>query len=308
MKKQTKKPSKAALLPEAIAPKEVIANCDHQIAERIMPIRGVQVMLDCDLAKLYGVEVKQLNRQVKRNSERFPSDFMFQLSEEESKILKCQFGTSSWGGARYRPYAFTENGIAMLSGVLRSPTAISANIRIMRAFVAMRHALMSSAGVLQRLGTVEVKLIETDKRLDTVFDALDRVRLLPSGIIPAGTEFDSIRQVSRLVESAKSEIVIIDPYADATILDVLSVKGAGVTVRLVCRNRGKPTVSEIAKFNRQYKGLTVSYSDDFHDRFVIIDNAELHNFGSSVNSLVRRVSTYSTRSAKEIKKLLALLP
>ena len=181
MKKQTKKPSKTALLPEAIASKEVVTNCDLQIAERIIPIRGVQVMLDCDLAKLYGVEVKQLNRQVKRNRERFPSDFMFQLSEEESKILKCQFGTSSWGGARYRPYAFTENGIAMLSGVLRSPTAISANIRIMRAFVAMRHALMSSAGVLQRLGTVEVKLIETDKRLDTVFDALDRGRLLPSG-------------------------------------------------------------------------------------------------------------------------------
>ena len=308
MKKQTKKPSKTALLPEAIATKEVVTICDHQIAERIIPIRGVQVMLDCDLAKLYGVEVKQLNRQVKRNRERFPSDFMFQLSEEESKILKCQFGTSSWGGARYRPYAFTENGIAMLSGVLRSPTAISANIRIMRAFVAMRHALMSSAGVLQRLGTVEVKLIETDKRLDTVFDALDRGRLLPSGIIPAGTEYDSQRQVSRLVESAKSEIVIIDPYADATILDVLTVKGANVTVRLVCKNRGKPTTSEIAKFNKQYKGLTVSYSDDFHDRFVIIDNAELHNFGSSVNSLGRRVSTYSTRDAKEIKKLLSQLP
>ena len=214
MKKQTKKPSKTALEPETIATKNMVAKCDLKIAERIMPIRGVQVMLDCDLAKLYGVEVKQLNRQVKRNSERFPSDFMFQLSEKESKILKCQFGTSSWGGARYRPYAFTENGIAMLSGVLRSPTAIAANIRIMRAFVAMRHALMSSAGVLQRLGTVEVKLIETDKRLDTVFDALDRGRLLPSGIIPANTEFDSIRQVSRLVESAKSEIVIINPQRE----------------------------------------------------------------------------------------------
>ena len=196
----------------------------------------------------------------------------------------------------------------MLSSVLKSKAAIEMNIAIMRAFVAMRHALMSSAGVLQRLGTVEVKLIETDKRLDTVFDALDRGRLLPSGIIPAGTEFDSHRQVSRLIESAKSEIVIIDPYADATILDVLSGKGSGVTVRLVCKNRGKPTASEIAKFNKQYKGLTVSYSDDFHDRFVIIDNAELHNFGSSVNSLGRRVSTYSTRDAKEIKKLLSQLP
>ena len=110
------------------------------------------------------------------------------------------------------------------------------------------------------------------------------------------------------MENAKSEIVVIDPYADATILDVLSVKKAGVAVRLICKNRGKPTQTEIAKFNRQYKGLTVSYSDDFHDRFVIIDNAELHNFGSSVNSLGRRVSTYSTHDAKELKKILAQLP
>ena len=309
MKKQTRKPSKTALLPEAIATKEVVANCDHQIAGRIRLIRGIQVMLDWDIAELYGVETRTLNQAVKRNIERFPRNFRFQLTKEELSelITNCDKSDQKrhYPGT---PAAFTEQGIAMLSAVLRSPTAIKVSIKIMETFVAMRHALMSSAGVLQRLGTVEVKLIETDKRLDTVFDALDRGRLLPSGIIPAGTEFDSQRQVSRLVESAKSEIVIIDPYADATILDVLSGKGAGVAVRLVCKNRGKPTASEIAKFNKQYKGLTVSYSDDFHDRFVIIDNAELHNFGSSVNSLGRRVSTYSTRDTKEIKKLLSLLP
>ena len=309
MKKQTRKLSKTALLPEAIATKEVVANCDHQIAGRIRLIRGIQVMLDWDIAELYGVETRTLNQAVKRNIERFPRNFRFQLTKEELSelITNCDKSDQKrhYPGT---PAAFTEQGIAMLSAVLRSPTAIKVSIKIMETFVAMRHALMSSAGVLQRLGTVEVKLIETDKRLDTVFDALDRGRLLPSGIIPAGTEFDSQRQVSRLVESAKSEIVIIDPYADATILDVLTVKGANVAVRLVCKNRGKPTASEIAKFNKQYKGLTVSYSDDFHDRFVIIDNAELHNFGSSVNSLGRRVSTYSTRDTKEIKKLLAHLP
>ena len=205
-------------------------------------------------------------------------------------------------------YAFTEQGVAMLSAVLRSEVAIAVSIRIMDAFVAMRHFVSDHAGLVQRVGAIELKQLETDKRLDTVFDALDRGRLLPSGIIPANTEFDSIRQVSRLVESAKSEIVVIDPYADATILDVLSGKKVGVTVRLVCKNRGKPTASEIAKFNRQYKGLTVSYSDDFHDRFVIIDNAELHNFGSSVNCLGRRLTTYTTRDVKEIRKILAQLP
>ena len=311
MKKQPRKSSKTALLPEAIAPKEVVANCDHQIAGRIITVRGRQVVLDSVLADLYQVPTMVFNQSVKRNAERFPPEFRFQLTKEEFDRLTSQFVISKnqgRGGRRHLPYVFTEQGVAMLSGVLRSKVAVQTSIGLMKAFVSMRHMLMSGAGVLQRLGSVERKQLETDKRLDTVFDALGRVRLLPSGIIPAGTEYDSIRQVSRLVESAKSEIVVIDPYADATILDVLSGKGAGVSVRLVCRDRGKPTVSEIAKFNKQYKGLTVSYSDDFHDRFVIIDNAELHNFGSSVNSLGRRVSTYSTRDAKEIKKLLSLLP
>ena len=200
----------------------------------------------------------------------------------------------------------------MLSSVLKSKTAIEMNIAIMRAFVQMRKVFLAHQDILAKVDALQkshiLDQLKNEERFSTIFDALDRGRLLPNGIIPAGTEYDSQRQVTRLVESAKSEIVIIDPYADATILDVLTGKGANVAVRLVCKNRGKPTVSEIAKFNKQYKGLTVSYSDDFHDRFVIIDNAELHNFGSSVNSLGQRVTTYSTRDAKEIKKLLALLP
>ena len=279
-----------------------------EIQRRIMPVRGVQVMLDRDLAELYNVETKQLKRQVKRNIRRFPSDFMVELSERDMKSLRCQIGTSNRGGDRYGAYAFTEQGIAMLSSILRSERAIDVNINIMRAFVALRRFVTDHAGLVLRVGAIELKQLETDKRIDTVFDALDRGYLLPNGILPAGSEYDSLRYVSRLVESAKSEILIIDPYSDVTILDVLAKKRPGVTVRLVCKDRGQPTPTEIAKFNRQYKGLTVSYSDDFHDRFVVVDNAELHNFGSSVNCLGRRVSTYSTRDAKEIKKLLALLP
>ena len=278
------------------------------IRNRILTIRGVQVMLDRDLAELYNVETKQLKRQVKRNIRRFPSDFMIELSERDMKSLRCQFGTSNRGGDRYGAYAFTEQGIAMLSSILRSERAIDVNICIMRAFVAIRRLVSDHAGLVQRVGAIELKQLETDKRIDTVFDALDRGYLLPNGILPAGSEYDSLRYVSRLVESAKSEIVIIDPYSDATTLDVLAGKRAGVTVRLVCKNRGKPTASEIAKFNRQYKGLTVSYSDDFHDRFILIDNAELHNLGSSVNCLGRRLTTYTTRDAKEIRKILAQLP
>ena len=294
---------------------EVVTDCDR-ITAMIRQVCGIQVMLDRDLAKLYGITTGNLNKAVKRNLARFPSDFMVRLSPSDVKGLIFQNGTSNAktgrGGSRHLPYAFTEQGVAMLSSVLKSQTAIEMNIAIMRAFVQMRKVLLAHQDVLAKVDALQKSHIldqsKNEERFSTIFDALGRGRLLPSGIIPANTEFDSIRQVSRLVESAKSEIVVIDPYADATILDVLSAKKAGVTVRLVCKNRGKPTATEIAKFNRQYKGLTVSYSDEFHDRFVIIDNAELHNLGSSVNCLGRRLTTYTTRDAKEIKKILAQLP
>ena len=278
-----------------------------EIRQRIRTVRGVQVMLDRDLAELYSVETKQLKRQVKRNIRRFPSDFMIELSEGDIKSLRCQFGTSNRGGDRYGAYAFTEQGIAMLSSVLRSERAIDVNISIMRAFVAIRRFVSDHAGLVQRVGAIELKQLETDKRLDTVFDALDRSKLLPCGVLPANSEYDSIRMVSRLIAQAKSELLIIDPYADMTLLDILSEKASGVTVRLICKDRGKPTRSEIEKFNRQYKGLTVEHSDDFHDSYILIDNAELHNLGSSINYLGCRVTNYSTCDPKEIRKLHALL-
>ena len=286
---------------------QVIGILDVQ--RRIIAVRGVQVMLDRDLAALYGVETRVLNQAVRRNIGRFPEDFMFQLSKED--CLRSQIVTLNEARGKhlkYMPYAFTENGIAMLSSVLRSETAIEVNIRIMRAFTAMRRFVSDHAGLVQRVGAIELKQLETDKRIDTVFDALDRGNLLPSGILPAESEFDSMRYVSRLIESAQSEIVLVDPYSDAVTLEVLSKKRPGVKVRLVCKDRGKPTPTEIAKFNRQYKGLAVTYSDDFHDRFLVIDNIELHGLGSSINCLGRRVTSYTTRDPKEIAKLLAMLP
>ncbi len=286
---------------------QVIGILDVQ--RRIIPVRGIQVMLDRDLAALYGVETRVLNQAVQRNIGRFPEDFMFQLTKED--CLRSQIVTLNEGRGKhlkYLPYAFTENGIAMLSSVLRSETAIDVNIRIMRAFTAMRRFAYDNAGLVQRVGAIELKQLETDKQIDTVFDALDRGNLLPSGILPAESEFDSMRYVSRLIESAQSEIVLIDPYSDAVTLEVLSKKRPGVKVRLVCKDRGKPTQTEITKFNRQYKGLAVTYSDDFHDRFLIIDNTELHGLGSSINCLGRRVTSYTTRDAREIAKLLAMVP
>ena len=282
------------------------------IRNRILTIHGVQVMIDRDLAHLYQVEAKQFNRQVQRNIERFPPDFMFRLSKEEAQDLRCQIGTSSWGGDRYLPSAFTEQGIAMLSGILRSPKAIEVNIAIMRAFVAMRRYLISHGQVIQQIDEIRRRQIadqlHNDGRFDTVFTALANGNLLPSGILAAGTEFDALRLVTRIIESAKKEIIVIDPYSDAMTLEVLAKKRPGVKISLVCKDRGEPTLAEITKFNRQYKNLTVTHSDSFHDRFILVDGTELHNLGSSINCLGRRVTSYSTRDKKEVKKFLALLP
>ena len=281
------------------------------IKSRILAIRGVQVMLDRDLAELYEVPTGALNQAVKRNAKRFPERFVFQLSEKEFANWKSQIviSNSERMGLRKRPYAFTEHGITMLAALLKSERAIEISVRIVDAFVFMRRYLVANGQILQQIDQLRRRQIldqsRNEERFDTVFTALASGNLLPDGILPAGSEYDSLRYVSRLIESAKSEIVIIDPYSDATTLDVLAKKQPGVTVHLVCKNRGQPTPTEIAKFNRQYKGLTVSYSDNFHDRFVVIDNAELHNLGSSVNCLGRRLTTYTTRDAKEIKRLLA---
>ena len=282
------------------------------IRSRILAIRGVQVMLDRDLAELYDVPTGALNQAVKRNAKRFPERFVFQLSEKEFVNWKSQIviSNSERMGLRKRPYAFTEHGITMLAAMLKSERAVEISVRIVDAFVAMRRYLVANGQILQQIDQLRRQQIldqsKNDERFDTVFTALADGHLLPNGILPAGSEYDSLRYVSRLMESAKSEIVIIDPYSDATTLD--AKKRPGVTVRLVCKGRGQPTSTEIAKFNRQYQGLTVTYSDDFHDRFVLIDNTELHNLGSSINSLGRRLTTYTTRDPKEIRKILAQLP
>lgn len=165
----------------------VAVSDDNNIQALIKTIRGVQVILDRDVAGLYGVATGALNRQVKRNEERFPEDFMFKLSAEEWNNLKCQIGISSWGGDRQLPYAFTENGIAMLSSVLRSPTAIEVNIRIMRAFSAMRRFLLANAQMFQRIETVEKRQIATDAKVDSILERLDATEAPVQGVFTMGS-------------------------------------------------------------------------------------------------------------------------
>ena len=183
------------------------------IRSRIFTIRGVQVMLDRDLAELYGVATGALNRQVKRNEERFPEDFMFRLSAEEWNNLKSQIGISSWGGDRQLPYAFTENGIAMLSSVLRSPTAIEVNIRIMRAFSAMRRFLLANAQMFQRIETVEKRQIATDAKVDSILERLDATETPLQGVFYDGQLWDAWALVLKLIGSAKKSLILIDNWA-----------------------------------------------------------------------------------------------
>ena len=276
------------------------------IQEKIRMVREMPVMLDRDLAELYGVEVKRLNQQVNRNLERFPEGYMFQLSSQEMAGLKLQNATSSWGGARKPARAFSEQGVAMLSSILHTETAIKTSIMIINTFVAMRKVLMTSMGVLQRIGAIEIRQLESDRRLETIFDVLDRNNLLPNGMFLPGSEFDAMCVVMRKIEAAKKEIVIIDPYADSSTLELLAKKVREVTVKLVCKE-GRLSIMEVEKFNKQYGGLEVATSETFHDRFIIIDGEELYNLGSSINHLGQKVTTYSTRDVGEIKKLAKLL-
>jgi len=209
MTKKTKDTEAVKVVTKSDNPKLDVANCDLEqirIEPLIHLIRGQQVILDRDLALLYGVETRRLNEQVRRNIERFPEDFMFQLTHEEFENWKSQFATSNSiiMGARKRPYAFTESGIAMLSSVLRSPTAIEVNVRIMRTFVAMRHFLASNTQVFQRLSNIEYHQIETDKRIDEVFKRLDANTQPQQGIFYDGQVFDAYQFVSDLVRKANT--------------------------------------------------------------------------------------------------------
>lgn len=246
---------------------EPVANCDQlpkaiDIQPMIRVIRGQQVIIDRDLALLYGVETKRLNEQVKRNIERFPDDFMFQLNKEEVEILKSQNATSSWGGDRRLPYAFTEQGIAMLSSVLKSQTAVEVNIRIMRAFVSMRRFIITNSQLFQRLETIEYHQLEmkqhqevTDKRIDEVFKRLDANIPPVQGIFYDGQVFDAYRFVSDLIRKAKHSIVLIDNYVDDTVLTLLDKRNSGVTSTIYTQRISNQFKLDVDRHNTQYSPI-----------------------------------------------------
>lgn len=264
-----------------------------KIDERIYSVRGRQVMIDRDLALLYGVETKQLNRAVKRNIERFPDDFMFQLTKDE--CLRCQIGTLNPGQGqhiKYMPYAFTEYGIAMLSGILRSETAIKANIRIMRAFANMRK-IIAGKDIFKRIETIEYHQLEMSQKIDNTNERIDQIfqklknETPAQGIFFDGQIYDAYTFVADLVRKAARRIVLIDNYIDDTVLTILDKRAAGVETTIYTGKISKQLQLDIDRHNAQYPPIEVSTFSKAHDRFLIIDN-EVYLIGASIKDLGKK--------------------
>ena len=253
----------------------------------IRVIRGEQVILDRDLAQLYQVETSQLNRQVKRNIQRFPGDFMFQLTKEEADSLKCQNGTSSWGGDRRAlPHAFTEQGVSMLAGLLRSEVAINANIAIMRAFVATRRFLSANAGMFQRIERLERHQMLTDQKMEQVLKRMDELApaITPEQIFATGCVWDAWSYVSQLVRSAKQRIILIDNFVDERVLLLLTKRADGVAATIHSRYT-QQFLLDLEKHNGQYEPIGfVQTPHKSHDRFLIIDD-EVYLMGASIKDM-----------------------
>ena len=264
----------------------IISNDD--IKSKIYTIRGMQVMLDRDLASMFGTETRRLNEQVRRNIDRFPEEFCFQLNDDEFQNWKSQFATSNSDkmGLRKKPYAFTEHGVSMLPSVLKTDAAVKVSIRIIKMFVSMRRFIADNAGIFQRLDRVETKLLNHDEKIDKIFKQLESSTPGNAAIFFMGTFYDAKSFVRDLVAKANKSLILIDDYVSKATLDILRRRKDGVSITIYTtskpRNKDRLSENEIKDFNNQYGKLEVKSDDTFHDRFLIIDNIELYSIGASL--------------------------
>lgn len=290
--------------------KDEIIISQRQIENRIFNFRGTQIMLDRDLAEIYGVETRVLNQAVKRNLDRFPESFRFQLTIEEFDQWKSQIVMSSEDkmGLRKSPYAFTELGIAMLSAVLRSETAIKVSIRVMQAFVDMRKVIAHHQGILQRLEGVEKKQLETDHKFERIFNALENRETIPTqGVFFDGQVFDAYELASKIIRSAKQSIVLIDNYMDESVLVLLGKKKTNVKTVLLTKNISKALLLDVRKANEQYPTIQVKTFDKSHDRFLIIDHSEVYHLGASLKDLGKKWFAFSKMDKKSVSSIMNLI-
>lgn len=286
--------------------KDDISN--EEIKNLIYTIRGKQVMLDSDVAMLYHYQTKRINEAVKRNKERFPENFCFQLTTEEIENIKMpnevlnfksennwsQFATSSKSenikhrGKKYLPYAFTEQGIAMLSGLLKNNIAVQVSINIMNAFVEMRKFLIQNGQIFERLTNIEYKLLEHDKKFNEVFNQLQVEENIKQKIFFEGQIYDAYSLIIDIIKKANKKILIIDNYIDDSVLKMLTKKNNNVEVVILTSDKSNIQQIDIQKFNKEYPILKVAKTNKFHDRFIIIDNEEMYHLGASIKDLGKK--------------------
>jgi len=285
-----------------------------KIEDKILVIRGQQVMIDRDLAELYGVETKVLNQAVKRNIERFPERFMFQLTKDEmlllescsrSQIVTLNEKRGRGSNIKYLPYVFTEQGVAMLASVLKSDAAIQTSIMIMDAFVALRRFLQSNFQVFAEIDSIKRHQLESDKRIDELFYKMDRYKIEDrQGIFFQGQIFDAYAKFESFIQSAEHEIILIDNYIDLSVLERLSKKRKNVKITIYTDPKTKLSEQDIQKFNEQYPQLTLTHSTKVHDRFLIIDNKTLYHIGASLKDLGKKCFAFEVLDSAWIKEIL----
>jgi len=281
----------------------------RSIEDKIFTIRGMQVMLDRDLAELYGVETKVFNQAVKRNENRFPDDFRFQLTEAEYQNLRSQIMTSSEQNSlrsqsvtlesnrgkhtKYLPYVFTEQGVSMLSAVLKSDIAVDISVNIIRAFVNMRKFISNNALIFQRLETLENKQSKNDEKFNKLFDAIeDKTIKQKQGIFYDGQVFDAYTFVADLIRSAKNKIILIDNYVDDSVLTLFS-KNQNIDVMIYTQTISKQLTLDLEKYNSQYKAIKIKNFKYSHDRFMIIDDVSIYHIGASLKDLGKKWFAFS---------------
>ena len=292
-----------------------------KIEDKIMVIRGQHVMIDRDLAELYGVETRSLNQAVKRNIERFPERFMFQLTKEEifsvescsrSQIVILNEKKGRGSNIKYLPYVFTEHGIAMLASVLKSETAVQISIKIIDAFIALRHFLQNNAQLFQRLEIVEKRqtssefhLLEHGKKIDELFDKMDRYKIeYRQGIFFKGQIFDAYAKFESFIAEAEKEIVLIDNYVDLSVLERLTKKQKDVKVTIYTHPKTEISALDIQKFNEQYPSVTLKHTENIHDRFLIIDSKILYHIGASLKDLAKKCFGFEIMDSLWIAEIL----
>ena len=290
---------------------------NNDLQAKIFTIRGIQVMIDFQLAQLYNVETKRLNEQVKRNEMRFPNHFMFKLNHSEWSIiqsklsdlvvsddLRSQFATAK---RRNLPYAFTEQGVAMLSSVLNSKIAISVSIQIMDAFVKFRREIQNYSIIDYRIEKIESKLIESDQKFENIFSALEKNNLPTQGVFFDGQIFDAYELISRIIRSAKKEIILIDNYIDESVLTQLSKRSANVEAIIYTKSISRVLQLDLERHNSQYPPIQIRELRESHDRFLIIDRNELYHIGASLKDLGKKWFGFSKLDGKMLEFVLSKL-